>query len=78
MIFLMPKIRHKNKKKSPYLTHRRVIITIFATVGVVAVWRGIWITFDHLPYFDNPLVAIALALGILIVAAVYFRKIDFF
>lgn len=73
----MPK-KKRSPRKVPYLTHRRIVISILATVGVVAVWRGIWIAFDHIPYFDNPLVAISLALLILVLAGAYFRKIDFF
>lgn len=53
-------------------------MSIFATIGVVAVWRGVWIFFDHVPYFDNPIVAITVAIAILVLAGAYFRKIDFF
>lgn len=67
----------KRTKKVPYLTHRKIGFTIFATVGVVAVWRGIWIVFDSLPFFEKPLIAGGLAIFIIVVAGIYFKRIDF-
>lgn len=57
--------------------HKKVMFTIFATVGVVAVWRGIWIFFDSLPYFDKPLVAGGFALSIIVVGVLYFKQTEF-
>lgn len=68
----------KKLKKLQYVTHKRIAFSIFATFGVVAVWRGIWVLFDSLPYFERPIVAVGLALIILIFAGIYFKKIDFF
>lgn len=53
------------------------MLTIFATVGVVAVWRGIWIFFDSLPYFDKPIVAGGFALSIIVVGVLYFKQTEF-
>ncbi len=66
------------KARKLKIEHRKIAFTILATVGVVAVWRGIWIAFDSLPYFERPLVAGGVALIIIVIAGIYFRKIDFF
>lgn len=67
----------KKSKKLPYPAKEKLIFSILATVGVVAVWRGIWIVFDSLPFFERPIVAGGLAIIILLIAGIYFRKINF-
>lgn len=54
-----------------------MVFSILATVGVVAVWRGIWVVFDALPFFERPIVAGGLAVLILIIGGIYFKKINF-
>jgi uncharacterized membrane protein (DUF373 family) len=65
------------KNLSVMRVHKKLILTIFATVGVVAVWRGIWVFFDALPYFDRPLVAVGFALIIITVGVLYFKQTEF-
>lgn len=67
----------KKVRKIQYPNKNKMAFSILATVGVVAVWRGIWIVFDALPYFERPIVAGGIAILILIIAGIYFKKIDF-
>ena len=57
--------------------HKKLAFTIFATIGVVAVWRGIWVFFDSLPYFDKPIVAGGFALVVITVGVLYFKQTEF-
>ena len=71
----MPK---KFSLKRPFpVRHSKVVYSIFATVGVVAVWRGIWTLFDSIPALADPFVAFGLAMLVLVVATVYFKFTDF-
>jgi hypothetical protein len=68
----------RNVKKVFITKEKKIMVTILATVGVVAVWRGIWLAFDSIPFFNDPLVAGALSIIVLVVAALYFKRINFF
>jgi polyferredoxin len=65
------------KNLSVMKVHKKLVFTIFATVGVVAVWRGIWVFFDALPYFDKPLVAGGFAILVIVVGVLYFKQTEF-
>lgn len=73
----MPR-KKKAKNVSRFKTHHKVVFSILATIGAVAVWRGIWVLFDSIPYFDQPIVAVTFAFIVLIVAGVYFKLTDLF
>jgi len=72
------RVKKKATIKLPQMKiHKKLAFTIFATIGVVAVWRGIWVFFDALPYFDKPLVAGGFALLVITVGVLYFKQTEF-
>jgi hypothetical protein len=65
------------KKKFSLLPEKRIVLTLLGTVGVVFVWRGIWNFLDSLSFLNDPNLSLGIAIVIIVVAVLYFKKINF-
>ena len=52
------------------LSHRPIIYALFGSVGIILLWRGVWLTADMFD-FMTPLVSVALGLFILLLIGLF-------
>src|SRR3989344_2243211 len=52
------------------LSHRPIIYALFGSIGIILLWRGVWLTADMFD-FMTPLVSVALGLFILLLIGLF-------
>jgi hypothetical protein len=52
---------------------RKIVVSLLGTIGVVLLWRGLWIMFDWTPLVNHPFVSMLLGLLVLILSGFLYK-----
>lgn len=52
---------------------RKITVSLLGTIGVVLLWRGLWMIFDLTPLVSHPFVSIGLGLFVLILSGFLYK-----
>ncbi len=52
---------------------RKIVVSLLGTVGVVLLWRGLWLVFDLTPLVSHPFASIILGLFVLVLSGFLYK-----
>jgi hypothetical protein len=75
-------MKKQKRKKYAYIAsfrrfriHHRILFYILGAMGVIFIWRGVWMLIDQTPIFSYPLTSLAVGVGLTIFAGVFFELV---
>lgn len=52
---------------------RKIFVSLLGTVGVVLLWRGLWMLFDLTPFVEHPIISVFVGIFVLIVSGFLYK-----
>jgi|GEM_PF-4311586 len=61
------------KKYKKFQLHHKIFFSLVALFGAVLVWRGIWYSFESVPFLESPISQIVIGFILVAISGAFFK-----